>query len=165
METNKKDEFKEQFNQFYQDLDSIRKNYRNGFYRDILSLYQLRYELTEKYGSLIYQLILMKHPLYVLFIRQFEFALTEYLGKKMEGLDWRVRQSGPAEYHWKQKRYTHILMKDGFGNEMLDNHIQDLLVSKQTILNEQDKYPALEHVLWEFENIWMGQIKFTSYIQ
>jgi hypothetical protein len=149
---------------FYQDLDIIRGNYIKGSYNDIVSLFQLRFELTEKYGAMLYRLILTKHPLYIIFVREFEFVLTKYLTMKIEELEWRVRQSGPAAHHWQQERYTHIQMNDGFGKTMLDNRIRCVLVSKQTILNEQDKYPELIQVLWEFENIWMGQINFTPYI-
>ena len=154
-----------QLNQFCQDLTVIRDNFGKGYYNDIFSLYQLRSELTEKYGAMLYRLILMKHPLYVMLIREFEYILTEYLAMKIEELDWRVRQSGPVAHHWQQERYTHIQMKDGFGKTMLDDHIRCVLVSRQTIVNEQDRCPELIQVIWEFENIWMGQIKFTPYIQ
>ena len=151
--------------QFYQELDTIRENYTQGLDNDLISLYQLKIDLIEKYGSFLYRLVLIKDPLYMMVIREIETELTHYLAEKIEELDWRIRQSGAVEHHWKQKRYTHIQMNDAFGRNMLDNDIYRVLVSQQMIQNEQEKYPELIQVLWEFVHIWMGQINFVPHIQ
>lgn len=150
---------------FYQELDTIREKYTQGFYNDLVSLYQLKIDLVEKYGSFLYGLVLMKDPSYVMLIREIETELTHYLAEKIEELDWRIRQSGAVEHHWKQKRYTHIQMNDAFGKNMLDNNIYRVLVSQEMIQNEKEKYPGLIQVLWEFVHIWMGQINFVPHIQ